>query len=426
VSKLFVFYRDKKVGTLTKKADDTLSFSYSSDWLNDTANNFWLSPVLKLESKAFNHRETRSFFENLLPEGDIRKKLEKTYSKSLTDDYTFLEQFGVDCAGAFIIIPDESFISNVDAAEVEEIDIQSLCQAAKSGENLAIHTLTKYKAKFSLAGAQDKIPVIYGSGRLYVPTKGGATSHILKPPAHMLGVDHTVENEYFCMVLAAEIGLDVPGVTIINSDIPLYVVERYDRVYTESGYERVHQFDFCQAQGVPSSEKYEEDGGPNIKTNYNTLLEYSENPPNDIDKLIDWVCFNLIIGNNDSHSKNISFLKTSTGYSVSPYYDLLSTVIYEKFDSLFAFKIGGQRRWQDLRRANFEMLSKELGFSKDIQYVSKRFITMSKKILTKIDGVKKNYDSLYSEESIVTKIVEEVKKRIRVIGQKLPNSSGKI
>ncbi len=58
---------------------------------------------------------------------------------------------------------------------------------------------------------------------------------------------------------------------------------------------------------------------------------------------LDWICFNLLILNNDSHSKNISLLLKDGKIELAPFYDFLSTGIYPSLKRHFSFKIGDRR-----------------------------------------------------------------------------------
>jgi len=44
---------------------------------------------------------------------------------------------------------------------------------------------------------------------------------------------------------------------------------------------------------------------------YEQVRSLSSNPILDCEKLLNWLFFNLLIGNNDSHAKNISILETT-------------------------------------------------------------------------------------------------------------------
>ncbi|XOV85994.1 MAG: HipA domain-containing protein [Pseudomonadota bacterium] len=54
--------------------------------------------------------------------------------------------------------------------------------------------------RLSLAGAQDKLPVVFDGARIGLPLIGAPSSHILKPAFQ--AVEDRVVSEAFCMALA--------------------------------------------------------------------------------------------------------------------------------------------------------------------------------------------------------------------------------
>ena len=130
---------------------------------------------------------------------------------------------------------------------------------------------------------------------------------------------------------------------MIGEENKLFLISRYDRKIVRGQVESIHQFDLCQAQGYPAAEKYEDDGGPSFDQNYHTVQKNSDSKLKDLQLSLRWLAFNLIIGNNDSHSKNLSFLYDAGHCEISPLYDLISTAVYESMTSKFAFAVDGQR-----------------------------------------------------------------------------------
>lgn len=98
---------------------------------------------------------------------------------------------------------------------------------------------------------------------------GTPSSHILKPAIQ--AVEASVANEGFCMALAEAMQLK-PANALIHKvgDREFLLVERYDRILDSDGNrERLHQEDFCQALGVVSEMKYQNEGGPNLAQCFN-------------------------------------------------------------------------------------------------------------------------------------------------------------
>ncbi|MES5485405.1 HipA domain-containing protein [Bradyrhizobium sp. INPA03-11B] len=69
------------------------------------------------------------------------------------------------------------------------------------------------KLRMSLAGAQDKLPVVqYPDGDIGLALDGAPTTHILEPASKHF--NNAVENEAFCLRLAARVKLPVAECTI--------------------------------------------------------------------------------------------------------------------------------------------------------------------------------------------------------------------
>lgn len=365
MSKLIVYYQDKVVGGLDFDKEERLSFQYSEAWLKDKER-FPLSLALALDDKKYGHIETKSFFENLLPEGEIKDLLEAHGKSSIKSEFGFLQEFGSDCAGAFKILPEKIKIPKA-ASPRKELKLDVIYKYLNDKKSLTDVILNKEGGKFSLAGAQDKFAVILEKNKIYLPLDGSPTTHIIKPHVRYFNSTHdTPFNEYLCMKLASAVGLHVPSVDIIEGEYPLFIVERFDRNLTKAGVLRIHQQDFCQAQGITSLKKYEADGGPSFADNYKLVKTNSTAPIPDLNQLLKWLLFNIVIGNNDSHSKNLAFLQTEEGIRLAPFYDLLSTSVYKEIGQNFAFKIGGQSLWFKLKKRLFDKLSSELELRDDV------------------------------------------------------------
>lgn len=365
MSKLVVYFQEKVVGHLEFDKEERLSFKYNSSWLT-FKDRFPLSVALPLGEKTYGHLETKSFFENLLPEGEIKDLLEAHGKSSIRSEFGFLQEFGGDCAGAFQILPEARKAPKTSKPK-KELKLDVIYKYLNEKKSLTDVILNKEGGKFSLAGAQDKFAVIFDKNKIYLPLDGSPTTHIIKPHVRYFNSTHdTPYNEYLCMKLALAIGLNVPAVDIIEGEYPLFIVERFDRIQTKGEISRIHQQDFCQAQGITSLKKYESEGGPTFANNYNLVKSFSSAPIPDLNQLLKWLIYNLVIGNNDSHSKNLAFLQTGDEIRLAPFYDLLSTSVYKEIGQNFAFKIGGQNLWFKLKRRLFDKLSTELELRDDV------------------------------------------------------------
>jgi serine/threonine-protein kinase HipA len=337
---LNIFLGEDLVGRLEQDNSGTTRFEYIQAWL-DSPTAVPLSASLPLRPERFSRNETRPFFAGVLPEEESRRLIAKNFGVSDKNDFELLSRLGAECAGAVSILPPGELpvAATPTYAEITESEL-----AERLGQLPRRPLLAGEKGiRLSLAGAQGKLAVKFSNGAYYLPLEGSPSTHILKPQnPHFLGL---VENEYFCMRLAAAAGLSTAAVEIGTAgDVRFLQVERYDRRLLPDGrYERIHQEDFCQALGVPPELKYQQEGGPNLKKCFELVRSVTTIPGPDLLRLFDAVVFNFLIGNCDAHGKNFSLLRETSSIRLAPLYDLVSTRAYPELASEMAMKLGGER-----------------------------------------------------------------------------------
>lgn len=409
---LFVYFEELLVGELSRDQELIHSFTYSKDWLNNP-NKFPLSLAMPLQDQPFGNRISLSFFENLLPEGEARDTLEK--SRRIKGTFDFLREFGEDCAGAVLISPNPISPYNQNSSQEVLVESSKIDEAIDNNRSVAEIIAEMNPGYLSIAGAQDKFAAIYRDGKYYLPTHGKPTTHIVKVPIYRSGVTGSVINEYYCMKLAKLAGLNVPVCVIDNSGPhQLFVVERYDRTIDEKGVVyRIHQQDFCQAQGVVSENKYEDKGGPSLKDNFDLIKSHVHirKRPSALFDYLDWICFNLLIGNNDSHSKNISLLLVENKIELAPFYDLMCTAIYPKLKRNFSFQLGGRDEASRIGKNQFRLVDGELSLKSGT--MEERMNRMSEKLLHNKDALVKEILEEFSEAKVVVRISECIENRCK-------------
>lgn len=145
-------------------------------------------------------------------------------------------------------------------------------------------------------------------------------THTPDPEKHEL-------NEYYCLLLAKELGLNVPDAEIIKAGrVRALAVERFDRRWNteRTVLLRLPQEDMCQTFGLPSSVKYESDGGPGIARIMAFLMGSSEALRDRYD-FMKFQVFQWLIGATDGHAKNFSvFIQAGGSYRLTPFYDIIS------------------------------------------------------------------------------------------------------
>ncbi len=352
---LDVFSEQVLVGRLWLDGSRRFVFQYDAAWLA-RPEAIALSHSIPLRPAAFTPDEARPFFANLLPESEVRRLITARLHISEKNDYALLEAIGGECAGAFSLWPaghkpsTHRRLRPVTDAEFK----QWLGDLARRPLMQAVDGL-----RLSLAGAQNKLPVVFKDGKIFLPEGVSASTHILKPAIEHL--EDSTANESFCMRLAAAVGLPVPSVELHDNPAAYLLVERYDRIVGASGLvKRLHQEDFCQALGVLPENKYESEGGPGLADCFRVLSEESTRVLEDRRNLLRWVLFNVLIGNADAHAKNLALLRAPEGVRLAPFYDLLSTAVYPSLATKMAMKIGGENRPAWIQARHWDRLAEAI------------------------------------------------------------------
>ncbi len=357
---LNVFLGQELVGELEQDASGNTRFQYFQSWL-DSPDAVPLSTSLPLRPKPFSRNETRPFFAGVLPEEESRRLIAKAFGVSSKNDFALLARLGAECAGSVSLLPPGELPVTAQS-DYQEITTHELAEKLSLLPRRPLLAGEK-RIRLSLAGAQGKLAVKIRNNRVFLPLDGSPSSHILKPQNPQF--PGLVENEYFCMKLASEAGLETAEVEIGEAGgIRFLQVKRYDRRLLSDGrFERIHQEDFCQALGVPPELKYQQEGGPNFKKCFELVRSVSTIPGPDLLRLFDAIVFNILIGNNDAHGKNFSFLREKNAIRLAPLYDLISTQAYPDLASDMAMKLGGERNPHKLAARNWGFFFNHAGIS---------------------------------------------------------------
>ncbi|MGZ3773822.1 MAG: HipA domain-containing protein [Pseudobdellovibrionaceae bacterium] len=356
---LFAFFDTKLVGKIYLNYEDQFCFDYSQEWLAHP-NAFPLSHSLPLANITYLD-DAQTFFANLLPEGKVRKLIASRLRLSEENDYSLLKALGEDCAGAFSIFP-SSELKQTSKPAYTPISLKEIAKTYKA-QPIFYLGLENENIRLSLAGVQDKIPVLFEKDHIYLPENGAPSSHILKFPSKDYA--YLTENEYFVSQLAKDCGLRMMPQKLLHHDsFTGLLIERYDRVYKDNKLHRLHQEDFCQALGIPYKNKYEEEGGPSFVHSFELVQSESINVIENLEQLLKWIFFNICIGNCDNHGKNLSLLMSEPNrWRLSPFYDLLCTKVYPSLSKKQAMSIGGSFDGANLSAKHWQQLMNEVKYS---------------------------------------------------------------
>ncbi len=372
---LEAFVGERRMGTLSYR-QDRIAFTYDENW-RSSDDAFPLSLSMPLAGQSYTDAAVRPFLWGLLPDNDeVLRRWGQRFHVSARNPFRLLAHVGEECAGAVQFIRPDRVVhwergeapSGVDWLDKEEM-------ALRIRELVADHAGSRRagdEGHFSLAGAQPKTGLYRDpdSGQWGIPRGLAPTTHLLKPATGQF--EDYVQNEHFCLRLAGALGLSVAkSWTEVFDDIPVIVVERFDRLRLKDGtVVRVHQEDACQALGKPPMIKYQNEGGPSAGDIFDLIRDRSSRPDDDVRRFLDAMIYNWLIGGTDAHSKNYGFLLAGEAQvRLCPLYDLSSCLPYPKEippkKARLAMKIGGTYRLSHIGKAAWEKAAREWKLDRD-------------------------------------------------------------
>ena len=414
-NKLDVWLYTEHVGTLGL-INGRLGFEYAPEWLQKP-NPIPLSCSLPLQTETFDDHVARPFFAGLLPEGKMRQLIAQQLHVSGQNEFALLDHLGGECAGAVTFVEQGKALPQLQQGD----DVQWLTddELVDVLDELPHRPMLAGKEglRLSLAGAQDKLPVVFDGTRIGLPLNGMPSSHILKPAIQ--AVEASVINEGFCMALAEAMQLK-PANTLIRKvgDREFLLVERYDRIVDFDGHrQRLHQEDFCQALGVVPEMKYQNEGGPNLAQCFDLVRRVTRPSAPHVLRLLDYVIFNALIGNHDAHGKNFSLLYAAKVPVLSPFYDSLSTAVYPKLSLKMAMKIGTKYKFTEVYARHWMQFAEEAGLAKP--QAKKRILELAKSLPVKARQLQADAVRGFYQHELVEQIVVLIEQRCALTIQRL-------
>ena len=395
------------VGTLSL-VEGRLNFCYAPTWLalpNATA----LSISLPLQAEPFDDHKSRPFFAGLLPEGQMRRLIAQQFQISGQNDFALLDNIGGECAGAVTFLkPGQTLRAPIMAGDVQWLSDEEVVAIL---DELPRHPMLAGKdgLRLSLAGAQDKLPVVFDGHRIGLPRNGTPSSHILKPPIH--AVEDSVINEGFCMALAEGMQLK-PAKSKVHVVLnrSFLLVERYDRLSDPKGSRlRLHQEDFCQALCVVPEMKYQNEGGPDLAQCFELVRHVTRPSAPHVLRLLDVVIFNALIGNHDAHGKNFSLLYSGKTPVLAPLYDTLSTAVYPTLTPKMAMKIGSKYKFSEVQARHWEQFAESTGLAK--AQARKRILEIAKVLPVAARKLQQAPGKGFAENAVVERIIVLIEQR---------------
>jgi serine/threonine-protein kinase HipA len=266
-----------------------------------------------------------TFFQNMLPEGVLRRHLAQERGCALDDHFELLAACGTDLPGAVYAYP-AAVTADATAAIVTQHN--DALEVTVTAEPLADAT--------SLSGLQPKLSLLDQGGRYVARTKDANGIHII---AKLPAVEYPLmpEVEELSLRLADAAGVQVCSAKLaplnaIDTDVPFTLgesrsflaVERFDR---QDGKAHVHCEDFGQILGVHPDMKYKHAG-----VSYGIMalvLRDMGHGDEAVSELLRRIAVNELLGNYDAHVKNFGVIyRDGRTPELSPAYDIVAYSAY--------------------------------------------------------------------------------------------------
>ncbi|MDR3409635.1 MAG: type II toxin-antitoxin system HipA family toxin [Formivibrio sp.] len=383
LTKLNVFMNGELVG-VWEQSRATSSFTYDESWLTSEYFRPISLSIPVTPSRKVSGKPVEFFFDNLLPDSrDIRNRLAAKYKTGDSEAFSLLTEVGRDCVGAIQIMPQDEEpprVQQILAAPYSDADIAKHLRGIPKGA-LNIED-DEDELRLSIAGAQEKTALLKIDGQWYKPEGATPTTHLLKLPLGLVGgrkldLQHSIENEWLCSLIARAFGIDVAECEIgLFEDQKALVVTRFDREFFEDGtwIIRIPQEDMCQALGFSSHMKYQRDGGPGIEEIHQLLKASAYSEDDMLAFYRTQVLFYLLVAT-DGHAKNFSISIDRGGeYALTPLYDVLSLspivgngagqVEYNRAKLAMAIKSKNQHyAFRELQYRHYEVLMENMNIA---------------------------------------------------------------
>ncbi|MDB5961485.1 MAG: hypothetical protein JWP59_2779 [Massilia sp.] len=319
-------------GRLSRESQ--IVFNYDTD---QVAREIALTMPLRAQSYASNILP--GVMRQNLPEGYLLDWMRQSFGKTMKlDDFNLLALTGRDMIGRVQCRIEGADSEPVDAGESLS-DILSYPGSEALFESLAL----KYAQMSGISGVQPKVLIPekkqHAGDDVIVKSIVKDRNLIIKAAGDDFA--DLAENEFHCMSIAKNAGLNMPEFWL-SDDRGLFVVERFD-LDGQGGYLGFE--DMTSLMGFQNHEKY--DSSYEMVAKAIAAFTAPQYRHRALGEFFRSLVLSVVLRNGDAHLKNFGLLYThpdAGDASLSPQYDLVNTTVYLPRDTL-ALKMNKSKSW---------------------------------------------------------------------------------
>lgn len=325
-----------------------------------------LSLSMPVSPTTYTARRVEAYLDGLLPDHkEVRARWARRAGVRPGNTLGLIAHVGLDVSGGAMFAPEDQIADAIErpGTLVPASDAEIADRLRRVRRDDAAWQDDEDDEHWSLAGAQSKFTLARTPGGWAFPEGSAASTHIVKPGIGRIRAQAL--SEHVSMRALALAGLDVATTEYRTfEDQDAIVVARFDRrVGGDGPAARIHQEDVLQAFGMDPQRKYEADRGPGV-THIADLLRVAAGPAS-VERFARAVIANQIIGAPDAHGKNYGLLLVGPSATLAPLYDVATGLIPDQAGRLRytqgAMSVGGERRFGDVERGNWEKFARVLG-----------------------------------------------------------------
>lgn len=277
-----------------------------------------------------------------------------------------------------------------------------------------LSTLHQDPSNPRMSGMQAKLAANLDLNGNLTSARGRAFTHIVKIVGSDERYSSTCSMEWFSLVLAKAVGMDVEEFAIVDLGAkgPALVVERFDIRRDVNDKRLILTEDFWSIEGLTvNKHKYQ---GELVRV-ADRIRRHSTNLAEDSRALINQAVFNWLTWNGDFHLKNMMLLKVASspklGFDsirLAPVYDVMCTQVFPNDPKSAAVYLDGSR---EHTLSGFRVLGRRFGIKSDevdtmVSYMAHNLILWSRRIAENLAPAIRDHKASVDKVERAVKLIE--------------------